>query len=301
MYGADPRLCRSAPRPAAGGCSPRSASRTRSVWRTCAPSTRWPTRSSACAPSARRWTASSSSSTRASRAQGNAVVRLTGPAGRRAPPTSGPPCMERLREMELESPDDAARRLPGQVRRGGGHRRGADRRARSFAARASSCGCCPTARWSCSPPTTSCWAAPAGRATSAAASRRRRVRPRDHRARRDDRSPAGTQGALGPLRGRLRGRARRWRRVGVVRDRAQPAQGRDDPPVPHAAVPHRRPLRPGDRVVPHAAGTREAPGRHRPPRVRAAARADAVRPVRHRGAARPALRPVAPGRAWCST
>ena len=57
------------------------------------------------------------------------------------------------------------------------------------------------------------------------------------------------------------------RRLDAVRDRAQPAQGRDHPPVPHPAVPDRWPLRPVDGAVPHAAGPREAPGRDRPPRV----------------------------------
>ena len=86
------------------------------------------------------------------------------------------------------------------------------------------------------------------------------------------------------------------RRVDAVRDRAQPSQGRDDPPVPHAAVPHRRPLRPDDLALPHPPRAREAPGRHRPSRVRAAPRPGAVRPVRHRGPTRTPLRPVAPGR-----
>ena len=81
-----------------------------------------------------------------------------------------------------------------------------------------------------------------------------------------------------------------------VRDRAQPAQRRDDPPVPHPAVPHRRPLRPDDRAVRHASWPRKAPDRHRPSRVRAASRAGAARPVRHCGPTRPAFRPVTPGR-----
>ena len=50
---------RSARRPGAVGCSPRSACRTRSGWRTCTRSTSWPTPSSPCAPSGRPWTASS--------------------------------------------------------------------------------------------------------------------------------------------------------------------------------------------------------------------------------------------------
>ncbi len=74
--------------------------------------------------------------------------------------------------------------------------------------------------------------------------------------------------------------------VDAVRHRAQPPQGRDDAPVPDAAVPHRRPLRSDHGPVPHAARPREAPGRDRPPRGRAAPWAGTVRPVRHRRPAR---------------
>ena len=42
------------------------------------------------------------------------------------------------------------------------------------------------------------------------------------------------------------------RRVDALRHRDQPAQGRHDPPVPDAAVPHRRAVRPADRALPHA-------------------------------------------------
>ena len=84
------------------------------------------------------------------------------------------------------------------------------------------------------------------------------------------------QGALGRFAVDFVVGARHRRRVDAVRDRAQPAQGRHDPPVPHAAVPHRRPLRPGDGAVPDPARAGEAPRRDRPPRVRPAARADAV-------------------------
>ena len=89
----------------------------------------------------------------------------------------------------------------------------------------------------------------------------------------DRRSALAREGVLGRFAHRLRRGPRRGRRVDAVRDRAQPAQGRDDPPVPHAAVPHRRPLRPGDRAVPGAERAREAPRRHRPPRVGPAPRA----------------------------
>jgi hypothetical protein len=73
-------------------------------------------------------------------------------------------------------------------------------------------------------------------------------------------------------------------------------KGRHHPPLPDAAVPHRRPLRPGDRPVRHARRAREAPGRHRPPRGPAVARPTPRRPVRHRGPPRPPLRPGSPGR-----
>ena len=81
-----------------------------------------------------------------------------------------------------------------------------------------------------------------------------------------------------------------------VRDRAEPAQGRHDPSVPHPAVPDRRPVRRRHRPVPHAGRPGEAPRGHRPPGVAAVLRAEHRRPVRHRRPARAALRPVPPGR-----
>ena len=56
---------------------------------------------------------------------------------------------------------------------------------------------------------------------------------------------ARATGRARALRHRLRRRARRAGAWAVVRHRAQSAQGRDDAPVPHAAVPDRRRLRPG--------------------------------------------------------
>ena len=81
------------------------------------------------------------------------------------------------------------------------------------------------------------------------------------------RRSAGTRWSIGrhladargarPVRGRLRRRAGRDRRLDVVRDRAEPAQGRHHPPVPDPAVPHRRPLRRRTGRVPDARpGTR---------------------------------------------
>ena len=59
------------------------------VWRTCARSTTWPTRSSACGPSGRRWTARSSSSTRASPARATRSSAWPG-CPRPGSPTSAP-------------------------------------------------------------------------------------------------------------------------------------------------------------------------------------------------------------------
>ena len=73
---------------------------------------------------------------------------------------------------------------------------------------------------------------------------RLRLRPRDHRGGGQDRRPARLRGRARALRGRLRRGARRARGLGSVRDRAQPAQGRHDAPVPDAPVPHGRLVRP---------------------------------------------------------
>ena len=192
-------------------------------------------------------------------------------------PTSGRRSWSGLRQMELESADNAVRRLHRQVRRGRRDRRGAHRgrgaaepqRPAPGAARRrgrAAVHARPAARWRQRPEL------PGLRLPG-----RARVRAADHRARRDDRAPAGRR------RARSAGsRSTSWWSatapgLDAVRHRAQPAQGRHHPPVPHAAVPHRRPLRPDDGAVPHAARPREAPGRHRPSRVRAAARAGAAR------------------------
>ncbi len=108
--------------------------------------------------------------------EGNALVRL---GGLPAPGSSGragrrPGAAARHGAGVV---DDAARRLPGQVRGGRGHRRGADRRARRSAAPASSSGSCRAAPSSCCRRTTSCSAEQAGRATWAARSRRLRSTP----------------------------------------------------------------------------------------------------------------------------
>ena len=70
------------------------------------------------------------------------------------------------------------------------------------------------------------------------------VRRTDRRLRNARREPTGGAGRPRPVRGRFRGRPVARGRVGAVRDRAEPPQGRHDPSVPHPAVPHRRSLRP---------------------------------------------------------
>ena len=83
----------------------------------------------------------------------------------------------------------------------------------------------------------------------------------------------------------------------AVRDRDQPAQGRHDAPVPDAPVPHRRDATTPRRAVFTApSGQREVLRRERPRREPGVPGPDPRRPVRHRRAPRPALRPVAPDR-----
>ena len=93
---------------------------------------------------------------------GNAVVRLSGLP---SPGSSGErgEVMQRLRDMELESPDTPFDVYIAKFAEGAGI---VEERslAKSFAARASSSGSCPGATSSCSRPMTSCWAARAARA-----------------------------------------------------------------------------------------------------------------------------------------
>ena len=77
--------------------------------------------------------------------------------------------------------------------------------------------------------------------------RRRGVRAAHQPRGAQGRPPARSRRGARPLRPRLRRGAHRRGGLGAVRHRDQPAQGRDDAPLPHAAVPHRRHLRPGDR------------------------------------------------------
>ena len=84
--------------------------------------------------------------------------------------------------------------------------------------------------------------------------------------------------------------------LGAVRDRAQPPQGRHDPPVPHAPVPHGRRIRLGGRAVHRPERQAEVLrrlGSRGEPRVPGV---DGGGPLRPRRANGPPFRPVAPDR-----
>ena len=72
--------------------------------------------------------------------QGNALVDLRDLPPARRRDRSASRSSARLRQMQFERPDTAARRLPEQACRAGRHRRGAHLRASRFAARACSYG-----------------------------------------------------------------------------------------------------------------------------------------------------------------
>ena len=76
-----------------------------------------------------------------------------------------------------------------------------------------------------------------------------------------------------------------------VRDRAEPPEGRDDPPVPHAPVPDRRAVRPRVGDVHAAQRPAEVLRRDRPSRVGAVPRPPAAGRLRHHGAPRAPLQP----------
>ena len=135
----------------------------------------------------------------------------------------------------------------------------------------------------------------AGRAISGAGSRRARVRPGDHARGDEGRPPAdATKACSAGSRSTSSTVRNDARRVGGLRDRDQPAQRRHDASVPDAAVPDRRAVRRRDRRVHDAARRGQVLRRQRPRRVAALSRLHPRRPVRHRRAPRPALRPVAP-------
>ena len=112
-----------------------------------------------------------------------------------------------------------------------------------------------------------------------------------------------TRGRARPVRRRLRRGAGRRRAPGR-RTPSSSTCARAAPPTrssPCSSSPTAA-TTPTTGAVPDPARAREAPGRHRPPRVRRCCAAlTRRRPVRHRRPARPALRPVPAGRAWCST
>ena len=160
----------------------------------------------------------------------------------------------------------------------------------SCSVRACSSGPGPTAASSCCRPMISCSVAPAVRAISAACSRpipptRGSASRRWVGERLAERAPSVGSRSTSSWSGTTR-------RVVAVRDRAEPPQGRHHPSVPHAAVPDRRSLRRRRGGSSRRAATRSTwspPTTSRPTAPGALRR----RPVRHRGPARPALRPVA--------
>ena len=225
---------------------------------------------------------------------GNAVVKLDGsaPARRcgRARRHRGAGQRDAVRE-----PDPAVRlvhgeaRRAGRDRRGAGHRRGdpePERPAAHHAAR--------TARGALD-------ARPGARRAKRAelprlpVPRGPRLRGGHHARRGEGGTGAGRRGRPRALRLRLRGGPER-RGLDALRDRAQPPEGRDDPPVPHAPVPDRRPLRPRGGDVHAAERPAEVLRGHRPSGVGAVPRSPAAGRLRHHGAARAPLQPDAADR-----
>ena len=90
----------------------------------------------------------------------------------------------------------------------------------------------------------------------------------------------------GPIRVRLRRRSSGGRQLVGARDRTKPTQGRHHPPVPDTAVPDRRPIRPGHRVVHDVDRRRAAPRGYRPSRVGSIEGADGLGPVRRHRSSR---------------
>ena len=151
---------------------------------------------------------------------------------------------QRLRDMQLESPDTPYDVVRQQVRRGRRSSRSGSS-ARRCAARACSCGCCPAAAVELLSTHDQLLGGASGQSYLGC------VFPADPGYARlitqhaeTIGAPARGDGRPRPVRGRLRGGPRRRGRLDAVRDRAEPAQGRHHPPVPDPAVPHRRPLRP---------------------------------------------------------
>ena len=243
-----------APRPAAGGCSPRRACRTRWASRTCTRSTTSSTPSSRMrAPTARRWPRRSSSSTRACPVPATPWSTCTACRRPASPDERAEVARARCSRWQFECPDIPSTPTSAKLAERRRHRRGAHHRRRAAAAPACSCG---SARWR-------------GRAAvdpRPAAGRPERAElpglpvPRRLRLRRDDQRDAERSASGWPRRACSAGSpsTSSWCGTptarGRVRDRDQPAQGRHDPPVPHPAVPDRRSLRRRDGAVPDPGG-----------------------------------------------
>ncbi len=219
---------------------------------------------------------SSSSSTRASPVR---ATRWSMCAACRQPATreERTQIMARLQQMQFERPNTPLDVVSAQARRARRHRRGARlRRGDSESQRAATRDADRRGRVAVDP------RPGARRAKRTELSRlpipgRLRLRPGDQRRSIDHRCPARSGGRHRALRHRLRVGARRRRRMDLVRDRAQSAQGRHDASVPHPAVPHRRSVRRRERPLPDSRWCREAPRRDRPPGVRQSPGADASR------------------------
>ena len=187
---------------------------------------------------------------------GNALVELRRPAAPRRRRPSATRAAPTARGDGARGATTSARRLPGQARRAAAASSRSGSPARSC--RSPSVQLRVTAaaaRSSCCRRTTSCSAGPSGQSylgcrfpadpAYARAITRSAASDRRH-ARRARACWAGSRSTSSSV----RDDGGTWT---VVRDRAQPPQGRDDPPVPHPAVPHRRAVRRRHRPVPHPA------------------------------------------------
>ena len=112
--------CRSAPRPAAGGCSPRPASRTRSATRTCTTPTAWSTRWRGCGRPSRPSASAIVKLNDGVAGRGNAVVDLRDLPAVRARPTSAPSSAAASRRWPSSMPTPASTRYLAQLAQDGG-------------------------------------------------------------------------------------------------------------------------------------------------------------------------------------
>ena len=293
----------SGPRPAAGGSSPSVGRAAPARRRGPAQPRRHRRRDRArCAPSARRCASAIVKLNEGVSGAGNALVDLARPpaaggagrAGRGAGPARG-----RWSWSHPTTPFDV---YVAKFAEGGGIVEERIDGRRAAQPQRAAAGACRAARSSCSPPTTSCWAERAARATWAASSPPTPLRAADHRARRDDRAPGWPSWAPSGGSPSTSSWSATARRLDAVRDRAQPPQGRHHPPVPDPAVPDRRPLRRRRR---RCSSRRDGDEKHLVATDHL--ESDLLRglvprrPLRHRRPARAALRPVPAGRASSST